>query len=87
MKLRRGMRLLARSVARESWVESKGCGDTARLIFEQHPRVTSLDPATILMLVQIAIALWKFWQSMKLSEPSETPSETEPVSWEADDDD
>ena len=50
----------------------------ASILFEQDSRVqriAKLDPATISILLQIAIAIWKFWRESKISNPSDVLDE------------
>jgi hypothetical protein len=76
-RLRRRHKRLARELARE--LRIRHGDDQAK--FEQamwsHRRVRSFDPAMILLLIQFAVALWKFWQSRNISEPSVVASQEE----------
>jgi hypothetical protein len=54
----------------------------ARMLFEKDPRVqriAKLDPATIFLLLQIAIKLWQWWRDRKVSDPSVVASAGEPT--------
>lgn len=79
------MRLLARAVARSAWVDCKGCGEDAIIGFKSDRRLQGLDPALVLLLVQIAMLLWKYWQENKIDTPSVVPSALEPVDFETED--
>ncbi len=79
------MRLAAREVARQSWIISRGKGDEARLWFENNERIRKFSPATILVMLQIAIALWQWWHDRKINEPSVVASLDEPIDWNDDD--
>jgi hypothetical protein len=80
-------RFLARHIARDAWIASNNSGDEAKLLFEADCRVRGIDPATVLLLLQIAMLLWKWWSENKISEPSVVPSAAEPVDWGDDRDD
>jgi hypothetical protein len=79
------MRLAAREVARQAWVASNGLGDDARLLFEKNERVQKFSPATILLMVQVAMALWQWWRDRGIDEPSAVASMDEPIDWSDDD--
>jgi hypothetical protein len=81
------MRLLTRAVARSAWIECQGCGEDAIIGFQSDRRLYGLDPALVALLVQIALALWKYWHEQKIDTPSIVPSALEPIDWESDDDD
>lgn len=83
LKLRQ--RLLARHIARDAWIASRGSGDEAKILAEADCRVRGLDPATIMLIIQLAMLLWEYWSKKKIDEPSTIPSALEPVNWEADD--
>ena len=82
LKLR--MRLAAREIARHSWVQSNGNGDEARLLFERNERLQKFSPAMILLMLQIAMELWKWWRERKIKEPSVVASMDEPIDWSDD---
>ena len=86
-KVRLRYRLLARMVARSAWIECRGCGEDARIGFEADRRLYGIDPALLALLVQIALALWRYWHENKIEAPSIVPSALEPIEWESDDDD
>jgi hypothetical protein len=79
-------RYLARRVARKVWMEC-GPGEDARMCFERDEAFYGIDPALLLLLVQIAMALFEYWRKNNIKEPSVVPSCSEPVSWEEDIDD
>jgi hypothetical protein len=79
------MRLAAREVARQAWVRSHGSGDDARLLFEQNERIQKFSPATILLMLQVALALWQWWRDRGIDEPSTVASMDEPIDWSEDD--
>ena len=81
------MRLAAREVARQAWVRSHGAGDDARILFEQNERIQKFSPATILLMLQIAMALWQWWRDRGIDEPSAVASMDEPIDWSDDNDD
>lgn len=62
---------IARSAARRAWIESKGNGDDALLIWNNDPRIVKLDPAVIALLVQIVMLLIEHWLKKGIDEPSE----------------
>jgi hypothetical protein len=80
------MRLTAREVARQAWVRSHGSGDDARILFETNERIQKFSPATILLMIQIAMALWQWWHDRGIDEPSVVASMDEPIDWNQDDD-
>ena len=54
----------------------------ARMLFQQDSRVqriAKLDPATILLFLQIAYKLWQWWRDNKVSDPSVVASAGEPT--------
>jgi hypothetical protein len=79
------MRLAAREVARYAWVKSHGRGDEARLLFEQNERIQKFSPATILLMLQVALALWQWWKDRGIDEPRVVASMDEPIDWSDDD--
>ncbi len=83
--LRLRMRLAAREVARQAWVSSHGRGDDARLLFESNERIQKFSPATILLMLQLAMALWQWWKDRGIDEPSVVASMDEPINWSDDD--
>ena len=92
-KIRFRDRLRARNAAREIWVASQtdpnvktlldgamdGDDESARLLLSTHPEMPqSIDPATLFLLIQIALKLWMWWQQNKVKTPSEAISIGEP---------
>ena len=54
----------------------------ASILFKQDSRVqriAKLDPATIFLLLQIAIKLWQWWRDNKVSDPSVVASAGQPT--------
>jgi hypothetical protein len=54
----------------------------AGILFQRDKRVqriAKLDPATIFLLLQIAIKLWQWWRDRKVSDPSVVASAGEPT--------
>ena len=56
--------------------------ETARLLLPGLPQ--SIDIATLMMLLKLAIDLWLYWQSKQILLPSVVPSSLEPIDWETD---
>jgi hypothetical protein len=77
-KLRIVDRIKGRQAARAAWIKSKQSGDDAKKFFEDDRNLVGLDPATILMLLKIALELWKWWQEKGIEEPSVVASPDEP---------
>jgi hypothetical protein len=86
-------RFAARRAAREIWIASKtdaevaklvkqavdGDEDAQKLLFATHPEMpVGIDPATLFLLIQIALKLWIWWQQNKVESPSESVGEGEP---------
>ena len=86
-------RFAARRAAREIWIASKtdaelaklvkqavdGDEDAQKLLFATHPEMpVGIDPATLFLLIQIALKLWIWWQQNKVESPSESVAEGEP---------
>jgi len=92
-RLKLSDRLAARRAAREIWIASKqdasvaklvrqaveGDEDAQKLLFATHPEMPmSIDPATLFLLIQIALKLWIWWQQNKVEKPSELVDSSEP---------
>ena len=92
-RLKLSDRLAARRAAREIWIASKtdvelaklvkqavgGDEDAQKLLFATHPEMPmSIDPATLFLLIQIALKLWIWWQQNKVEKPSESVDFGEP---------
>jgi len=75
-------RLLARAAARHAWVRAHGKGEDAIIELKADPRIVDLDPALIALIIQIALALFAYWFSRQIDEPSVVPQADEPVCWE-----
>ena len=86
-------RFAARRAAREIWIASKadaevaklvkqavdGDEDAQKLLFASHPEMpVGIDPATLFLLIQIALKLWIWWQQNKVESPSESVGMGEP---------
>ena len=71
-------RIKARQAARQAWIASKQQGEDAILLVQQDSHIAKLDPATIALIIQIAIMLFKFWQSRQIDEPSVVIQADEP---------
>lgn len=67
-----------RQATADAWIKSKGHPVRARQILKRDSRVAGLDPATILMILQIAWKLWQLWQSRKVSQPESVRRADEP---------
>ncbi len=76
----------ARELARECWIDAEGDSTKAETLFRQRSDRVSIDPATILLILQIAIQLWSWWQKHKVSEPTSIPCGDEPVDLSEDND-
>lgn len=70
MRLSRQQRREARELAREAWIESRGDSARAKSIFEAKAKTRGIDPGTLLLLLQIALQLWKWWQENQNDNPS-----------------
>jgi hypothetical protein len=92
-RLKLSDRFAARRAAREIWIASKtdaelaklvkqavdGDEDAQKLLFATHPEMpVGIDPATLILLIQIALKLWIWWQQNKVASPSEAVGEGEP---------
>ena len=78
---------LARHVAREAWIDTDGNIERSEILFRDNEHITKLDPMTIIALIQIAIEIWKWWQSRKIAQPSVIASSDEPYATIDDGDD
>ena len=91
-------RIRARNAARDLWIARKsdpavaelvsraygGDEDAAHQLFASHPELVGIDPATLFLLIQIAIKLWIWWQKNKVESPSEVIEAGEPIGGEED---
>jgi hypothetical protein len=64
-----------------------GDEEAGELLFGSHPELIGIDPATLFLLIQIAIKLWVWWQSRKIEVPSEAVEDGEPFDATVSDDD
>lgn len=55
-------------------------------LFTAKSAEAGLDPATILLLLQIALQLYEWWRKRNVSEPGDSPVDGEPVFAELEDD-
>ncbi len=92
-KLRFRDRLRARNAARDLWVSRRsdptiadllakavdGDEDAGKQLLASHPELVGIDPATLLLLSQMAIRLWVWWNANKVEDPSEAVAEGEPI--------
>ena len=87
-------RLRARNAARDIWIARRsdpavaelvakamdGDEQSAKDLFATHPEMpVGIDPATLFLLIQMAIKLWMWWQSTRNDNPSEAVGEGEPI--------
>ena len=92
-RLKLSDRRAARRAAREIWIASKtdaelaklvkqavgGDEDAQKLLFATHPEMpVGIDPATLFLLIQIALKLWIWWQQNNVESPSATVGAGEP---------
>lgn len=78
-------RRAARAAARDAWIEAAGDPERAKAIFEADHRMQSIDPATLFLLIQLALKLWLWWKEQNTDLPSVVASMSEPGLWEDDD--
>jgi hypothetical protein len=81
-RLNREQKQIGRQISANAWVVSQGNYETAVRIFKADHRLVGLDPATIVLLLQLAWLLWKYWHAKKITEPESVASELEPVEWD-----
>lgn len=74
----------ARLAARYAWIDSEGDQHKAIHLFNESPEMKGIDPATLLLLLQIAIQLWQWWKDRQVKEPSITATADEPINLEDD---
>jgi hypothetical protein len=85
---RRRAKKHARKVAAELWRKHRdvdACTAELNELAKSDPQLVGLDPATIFLLIQMAIRLWLWWRDFKEDNPSDTPQAGEP--WQEDVDD
>lgn len=83
----RRQKRLARRAARNAWMRCGGNLQVAEAMFRDEMAMESIDPQTLLILIQIALTIWKWWKEKNVSEPSIVASSDEPVDWEDGEDD
>jgi hypothetical protein len=77
---KRQQRRLARRVAISSWAKGNRTPEALEAAFKADERICSLDPATIMLLIKIALMLWSWWKEKNIDTPTEKPSPGEPDS-------
>ena len=85
---RRKAKKHARKVAAELWRkhrDSDACLNEFNELTKSDPQLVGLDPATIFLLVQMALKLWAWWRQHQKDNPSDTPQAGEPWQEDADD--
>ena len=85
---RRRAKKHARKVAAELWRkhrDSDACLNEFNELSKSDPQLVGLDPATIFLLVQMALKLWAWWRQYQKDNPSDSPEPGEP--WQEDTDD
>ncbi len=65
-------------------IEAAGDPERAESIFRADHRMKSIDPATIIILIQLASKLWLWWKEQNTDLPSVVASMAEPGLWEDD---
>ncbi len=78
---------LARRAARSAWMRCGGNLQVAESMFRDEMAMESIDPQTLMILLQIALMLWKWWSENNVKEPSVVASSDEPIDWEDGEDD
>ena len=73
---------LTRRAARNAWMRCGGNLEVADAMARKELEMQGIDPATLLLLLQIALTLWKWWQSQNVKEPSVVESSDEPIDWD-----
>ena len=93
-------RFRARKAARELWISRKsdptvadllakaldGDEDAGDQLLASHADLVGIDPATLFLLIQMAIRLWIWWNQNKVEVPSEWGFAGEPFDATDDDD-
>ena len=69
---------LYRSIAADAYRSANGNRVRARRLFRDDPRIVSLDPATIILFIQIAYRIWTIWKSRKIIDPDYAVRSEEP---------
>lgn len=70
MRLRKEQKDTARVVARDLWIKFAGDVGKCRRAFRKDPRLVGFDIATISLMIQIAITLWRLWKAWNVTAPS-----------------
>lgn len=70
-------RRIARNLAREAYIEAGGHRGKARTLFRRRAKAIGFDPATILLLLQLAAILWRLWKGREILTPPERPTDEE----------
>jgi hypothetical protein len=68
--LRRRHKRLAREIAREAIIACQGDIEAALEYFKNSPRLLSVDVATLILMIKLAVELWQWWKSRNIDEPS-----------------
>lgn len=77
MRLRKEQKDTARAVARDLWIKFAGDVGKCRRAFRKDPRLVGFDIATISLMIQIAITLWRLWKAWNVTEPSIVATQAE----------
>lgn len=56
-----------------------GDNEAAEQLLRGHAGSAGIDPATIILLIKIALALWDWWNQRSVDDPGDRPMEGEPV--------
>ncbi len=78
----------ARQLAAQLWRQYRDverCKVEFETLAQSDPQLVGLDPATILMLVQLVIKLWLWWRERKEDDPADEPQLGEP--WQEEEND
>lgn len=78
MKLNIIQRVAARAIVRKKWIESGGDVDKALELYKADHELVGIDPALMLLLVELALALLKYWRDSRVGSPPFLPLTTEP---------
>lgn len=70
---------IARTVAREAWIHCSGNTDEAMSEVDADLQSLGLDPATIALIIEIALMFFNWWRQHNVSRPSRLPQVGEPV--------
>ncbi len=88
MALNLALKIAARRAARRAYIAKHEDQKLSSFVaeFENDFRMESLDPATIFLLVKMAIELWLWWKNRGETTPDTAPLPGEPVSYSEDND-